>query len=74
MLTKEEIFEVLTDWNYWDRPLPATVIRQSYEEEIARKAASGEILILKGGKALRQIHPADQGISICKFVTYSSNR
>ena len=48
MLTKEEIFEVLTDWNYWDRPLPATVIRQSYEEEIARKAASGEILILKG--------------------------
>ena len=42
MLTKEEIFEVLTDWNYWGRPLPATVIRQSYNEEIARKFASGE--------------------------------
>ena len=48
MLTKEEIFEVLTDWNYWGRPLPTTVIRQSYNEEIARKFASGEILILKG--------------------------
>ncbi len=48
MLSKEEIFEVLLDWNFWDKPLPVTVSRPGYEDEIARKAASGEILILKG--------------------------
>ena len=48
MLRKEEIFEALTTWNYWDRPLPETVSRPVYEKEIARKAKTGEILILKG--------------------------
>lgn len=48
MLSKEEIFEILTDWNYWDGPLPETVSRGGYEKEIARKAATGEILVLKG--------------------------
>lgn len=48
MLSKEEIFEALAEWNYWDRPLPETVARQDYEAEITRKATSGEILILKG--------------------------
>jgi len=48
MLSKEEIFEVLSDWNYWDRPLPATISRPRYEEDMARKAISGEIIILKG--------------------------
>ena len=48
MLSKEEIFETLTDWNYWDNPLPETVSRPVYEKEIIRKAATGEILVLKG--------------------------
>jgi len=48
MLSKEEIFEALTSWNYWDRALPETVSRPAYEKEIARKSATGEILILKG--------------------------
>ncbi len=48
MLSKEEIFEALTTWNYWDRPLPATVSRPVYEKEMVRKAMTGEILILKG--------------------------
>ena len=48
MLSKEEIFEALTTWNYWDRLLPETVSRPVYENEIARKARTGEILILKG--------------------------
>ncbi|MCK4378900.1 MAG: ATP-binding protein, partial [Deltaproteobacteria bacterium] len=48
MLSKEEIFEVLSDWNYWDRPLPVTISRPRYEEDMARKAVSGEIIILKG--------------------------
>jgi len=48
MLSKEEIFEALTAWNYWQRPLPPTVSRQAYEREIAAKAGTGEIIILKG--------------------------
>ncbi len=48
MLSKEKIFEALTTWNYWGTSLPQTVSRPVYEEEIARKAATGEILILKG--------------------------
>lgn len=48
MLNKEEIFEVLNDWNFWNRSLPVTISRTDYEKEIARKAKSEEILILKG--------------------------
>ena len=48
MLNKEEIFEVLNDWNFWNRSLPVTISRIDYEKEIARKAKSEEILILKG--------------------------
>lgn len=48
MLSKEKIFESLTGWNYWDKPLPDTVSRPFYEKEISRKAVTGEILILKG--------------------------
>lgn len=48
MLSKEEIFETLTEWNYWDNPLPKTVSRPAYEKKIARKAAAGEILVIKG--------------------------
>ncbi len=48
MLSKEAIFETLSDWNYWDKQLPQTISRPIYEKEIARKAAVGEILVLKG--------------------------
>ena len=48
MLSKEEIFEALNEWNYWDNPLPVTVARPRYEKEITRKASAGEIMILKG--------------------------
>ncbi len=48
MLNKEELFETLADWNYWDKSFPETVNRPVYEKEIARKTATGEILILKG--------------------------
>jgi hypothetical protein len=40
MLNKEEIFEVLNDWNFWNRSLPVTISRIDYEKEIARKAKS----------------------------------
>jgi len=48
MLSKEEIFEALTSWNYWNSPMPETVPRPAYEMQIMRKTKAGEILILKG--------------------------
>lgn len=48
MLSKEEIFEVLTTWNYWNRPMPETIRRPAYEMQIVRKVKAGEVLILKG--------------------------
>jgi len=32
MLTKNQLFEILLDWNYWNREFPATVTRKGYEE------------------------------------------
>ncbi len=48
MLSKDKTFEVLADWNYWETSLPETVSRPGYEKEIARKAKTGEVIVLKG--------------------------
>ncbi|MBN2499066.1 MAG: ATP-binding protein [Deltaproteobacteria bacterium] len=48
MLSKDKILEAISDWSYWGKQLPASIPRQGYSEEIARKAASGEILVIKG--------------------------
>ncbi len=48
MLSKEEVFEALSSWNFWDRSFPVTVSRPAYEKEIARKAQTGEIVVLQG--------------------------
>jgi hypothetical protein len=37
MLAKEEIFEALITWNYWDRPLPGTVNRPVYPESRVKR-------------------------------------
>lgn len=47
-MEKDKIFAILTDWNSWNKPLPATFSRPLYEQEIARKAKSGEVLVIKG--------------------------
>jgi predicted AAA+ superfamily ATPase len=68
MISKEEIFEALADWNYWDKPHPRSVPRQDYENEIDRKAASGEIIILKGvrssGKSTLMINEMKRLIAV----------
>jgi predicted AAA+ superfamily ATPase len=48
MLDKDKIMEAISDWNYWGKDLPSTIRRKTYEDEIARKASSGEILVIKG--------------------------
>ena len=47
-MNKDKIFEILNDWNFWFKPLPATYIRKNYEDEIAKKSLSGEVIVIKG--------------------------
>lgn len=48
MIDKTQILETLTEWNYWNRELPDTVVRERYESETLQKSTTGEIVILKG--------------------------
>ena len=48
MVNKSNILETLIEWNYWNRELPDTVVRERYESEVLRKSTTGEIVILKG--------------------------
>jgi len=47
-MNKDKIFEILSEWNFWFKPLPETHSREIYEEEIAKKSVSGEIIVIKG--------------------------
>ena len=47
-MDKSEIIEILYDWNYWDKELPATVKREQYDEKIARFIHQDEIVVIKG--------------------------
>jgi len=47
-MTKENIIEILQDWNYWNRDLPKTFKREYYDKKIVTLSNAKEILILKG--------------------------
>lgn len=47
-MNKDKIFEILSDWNFWFKPLPHTHTRKEYEEEIVNKSKAGEIIVIKG--------------------------
>lgn len=47
-LTKDEILEILYEWNDWKKDTKTGVIRNSYLEQIKRKISVGEVLIIKG--------------------------
>ena len=47
-MDKTKILETLTEWNYWKRELPDTIVRERYESEVLQKSTTGEIVILKG--------------------------
>ena len=48
MLSKNQLFEILLDWNYWNREFPKTIQRKSYENQIERLSQSDEVLVIKG--------------------------
>ncbi len=47
-MEKQRIFEILNDWNFWDKPLPKYIPRYSYQKKLSSYQRSGEIIILKG--------------------------
>lgn len=47
-MKKEEILEVLDEWNCWSKPFKDSFLRKEYEDEVLRKSNSHEILFVKG--------------------------
>ena len=43
-MNKDKIFEIISDWNFWFKPLPKTYTRELYEAEIAKKSKDGEVI------------------------------
>jgi predicted AAA+ superfamily ATPase len=48
MITKNDILETLSEWNFWNRALPETFARETYESDALQKSSTGEIVIVKG--------------------------
>jgi len=48
MLTKNQLFEILLDWNYWNREFPKTIQRKIYENKIERLSQIDEVVVIKG--------------------------
>ncbi|HHH19434.1 MAG TPA: ATP-binding protein, partial [Campylobacterales bacterium] len=48
MLTKNQLFEILLDWNYWNREFPTTISRQRYESQIEQLSETDEVVVIKG--------------------------
>ena len=47
-MDKNEIIAILKDWNYWSKPFRKSFGRKKYEDEVAHKAGTNEIIFLKG--------------------------
>ena len=47
-MEKSEIIEILNEWNYWNKELPQTQIRNVYDEKITTLLAYDEVLVIKG--------------------------
>ena len=47
-MEKEKLFEILNDWNYWNKKLPNYYSRKFYENNILKYDLTDEITVLKG--------------------------
>jgi len=47
-MEKSEIIEILNEWNYWERDVPATVKRDFYDHKIAKFIRKDEVVVIKG--------------------------
>lgn len=47
-MEKNNLFEILNDWNFWDKDIPKYIGRTEYQNNIHHYQKSGEIVIIKG--------------------------
>ncbi|KIM06207.1 MAG: hypothetical protein KU38_13400 [Sulfurovum sp. FS08-3] len=47
-MEREEILQVLDEWNCWSKPFGSSFSRKGYEDEVVHKASAGEVLFVKG--------------------------
>lgn len=47
-MDKSDILEILNDWNYWNRDLPITHKRESYDSKISSFMEYDEVIVIKG--------------------------
>lgn len=47
-MNKEVLFEILLDWNFWERDFPKSFKRNRYEEKIEKISKAKEVTIIKG--------------------------
>ncbi|MEI7980378.1 MAG: ATP-binding protein [Bacteroidota bacterium] len=47
-MDKNKLFGILSDWNYWDKPVPEYVPRAEYQSKMNAYLSTGEIIILTG--------------------------
>jgi len=47
-MDKKTILDILEDWNCWSKPFKKSFNRDNYENEVAKKATTKEIVFLKG--------------------------
>lgn len=47
-MEKNKLFEILNEWNFWNKPVPKFVERPEYQAKINSYIRSGEVIVLKG--------------------------
>jgi predicted AAA+ superfamily ATPase len=47
-MDKKEILAILEDWNCWSKPFRESFGRKHYEDDVANKSTTGEIVFVKG--------------------------
>ncbi|OQX78499.1 MAG: hypothetical protein B6D61_05355 [Bacteroidetes bacterium 4484_249] len=47
-MEKNNLFAILNEWNFWEKPVPEFFPREEYQIKIDEYLKSGEIIILKG--------------------------
>ncbi len=47
-MDKSNLFAILNEWNFWEKPVPEFFPREEYQSKINTYLKSGEIIILKG--------------------------
>jgi predicted AAA+ superfamily ATPase len=83
-MDSDKLFEIISDWNYWFKEIPDTYSRLHYEEQIALKSSSKEVVVIKGirrsGKStllvneIKRLHSKGTSLNNILFVNFEDQR